>query len=161
MPMQFSRPCRVNHCADSWMHTTVERNLFARRTTSLAWSPCACVTRIASTCEIGVSPTGAIGLPSSHGSTSRCLPRGETRWNAPWPSHVRVKPLSNAFMGDSPISALAAGERRVHELFQPRREVAQDRRLVGEPQPAQPLAFAVELDHRVGDVAHVLGRVHA
>src|SRR5512143_4321268 len=116
---------------------------------------------MASAWVIGTSPTGAMGLPSSHGSTSRCLPRGETRWKAPCPSQVSVKPLSNTFMGvlRARPSSPAARERRVHDLLEPRGEVAERRRLVREPEPAEPLALAVELDHGFRHVAHVLGRV--
>src|SRR5215210_424185 len=38
--------------------------------------------------------SGALGLPSSHGSTSTRFPPGETSKSVPWPSQVIEGPLS-------------------------------------------------------------------
>src|SRR6266487_3674824 len=120
------------------------------------WSPWPWLIVMTSIRSKVLSSFGQAGLPSIHGSRSAVFAPRVTSLNVLWPSQVSANPRLSG------ISApCGAGHRRALQLLEPRGEVAQHRRLVGDAEPPQPLTVTVELDHGFRHVAHVLGGVHA
>src|SRR5437773_1329220 len=128
-------------------------NFLPRVIASPMWSPWPWEMVITSILSKVLCSLGQAGLPSTHGSISTVRPPRVTSLKVLWPSQVSAKPRL-MFAIPPPRLAPRASARGccglgVAQLLEPRREVPEHRRLVGEAQSLEPLLLVMELDHRL------------
>src|SRR5215468_8967932 len=133
----------------------VGRNFLPSVIASAMWSAWPCVMVITSIASKRVRSRGQAGLLSTHGSSSSVFPERVFSLKELWPSHVSSKPRF------STTSAPDGARRDLILLLESRGEVPQHRRLVDDTQPLEAATLAMELDHRIRHIAHLLAGVDA